>query len=121
MAAMDAEETIKFLLGNQARMAEHQQRMDAQLQSLAGYLERVARVQAEMVERESRRDEAISGLVVIVGELASQHRELELSTTRRFRELEERVKETTETLNVLIKTVDDLIRRRNGGADPPKP
>jgi len=108
---MDPEQTLHFILEQQQRLGSYMERLD-------GYVERIARNQLELVETQSRQAEGLSQLTVIVhglaeglNRLSEDHRSLAERTDQRFQELIEAQRHTDESLNALIKIVDDLIRR----------
>ncbi len=107
---MDVEETIHFLLEQQAAFAAHLQRVGERLEQVSERLEQVAENQWKMSQVQSRQQEMISQLTVIAGRLADAQQQAD----RRITELAEAQRHTEENLNALIKIVDEWIRRDGG-------
>jgi hypothetical protein len=104
---------------NQQRQPDNGNRMDRFERGLEHLLAAQAKHEASAETRfqraEARMDtlnEALTRLVGVVDHLAEAQRVDGEETDRRFRETAERFRDTDERLNALIKTVDEMIRRR---------
>ena len=101
---MDIEKTIQFILEQQAHfwsgLQQEREANAAAHAALEAGLQRVAQNQLELSQLQRQQQEIIGGLTLVVRELAEGQRELR-----------EAQQQTTQNLNALIKTVDDLIRR----------
>ncbi len=100
--------------------------MGTRLDQVSGLVERVARTQLELAERQTLQEKTVSLLVTAVGQLRDHAQETDQRMERGFREFREEMREgfkelreaqqqTEQNLNALIKIVDDLIRRDGRG------
>ncbi len=104
---MDVEKTIEFLLQNQAQsQARFDARMDKLSEAIAQHSTQIAENTRQIAENASH----IAQLVGITENLARNQIDLNGS----FRALREAQRQTEESLNALIKTVDDVVRRDGG-------
>lgn len=111
MAAMDVEKTIEFLL-------EHQATFAVQLQQLTESQRQLAESQRQTDAQSRVQQQQIGSLVSIVTDLAEEQRRFEQKTDERFREVAkkfeevgEKFEEVGEKINVLVRVVDDVVRR----------
>ena|SRR5438552_11601494 len=104
---MDIERTMEFLLAQQARFAEQQALHEAWKQ--------------EMETKHRKLTDAVIMVVGLIGKLSDKVDRLaenDLKREENSRKTEEKLQTVTDNMNALIKVVDELVRRRNGGPAP---
>ena len=101
---MDIEKTMEFILAVQAKMEASAQKRDEQI---AKHDEQIAKHSEQIAKLES----SIASVTNLVGRLAQAEIRLAESTRTGFEELRGLHANTESKLNVLIDTVDKLVRR----------
>jgi hypothetical protein len=102
---MDVEKTMEFILSQQAAYAAHQEEMAARQAALAvrqdTFDERLAKLNAF----QDSQQKSIFDLLQVVRGLATHSVESD-----------QKIDRLTDNMNALIKVVDGLVRRENGGS-----
>ena len=104
---MDVEKTIEFILNQQAQSVVRLDRVDAQVEALAGQTQGLIRVVAEQQNQ----------ITTILGILETLTQRMD-TLTQRMDRLTQRVDTLTQRMDTLAETFEQWLRRSGDGSRP---